>query len=153
MKDKQPRFFLAENVSGMLHKKHENALRNIIAAFEEAGYVISYKLLNARHYHVPQDRKRVIFIGYHIDLNKCFDFNVVVPGSRMLTLRDALWNLRESAIPALVKRYIFIAPPIFSFQSLKNRRFFYRLHQYHFSILLLEFQLHRQKPKASYLAF
>lgn len=101
LKDKQPRFFLAENVSGMLHKKHENALRNIIAAFEEAGYVISYKLLNSRHYNVPQDRKRVIFIGYHIDLNKCFDFNILVPESRILTLRDALWNLRESAIPAL----------------------------------------------------
>ena len=43
LKDKQPLFFLAENVSGMLHKKHSNALGNIITAFEEAGYSISYK--------------------------------------------------------------------------------------------------------------
>ena len=44
LKDKQPQFFLAENVSGILHKKHQQALNNIITAFEEAGYVISLKL-------------------------------------------------------------------------------------------------------------
>ncbi len=38
IKDKQPLFFLAENVSGMLHKKHQVALNNIISTFEEAGY-------------------------------------------------------------------------------------------------------------------
>ena len=101
LKDKQPRFFLAENVAGMLHKKHQSALRNIIAAFEEAGYVISYKLLNARHYNVPQDRKRVIFVGYHVDLNKRFDFDLLIPESHIPTLHDAIWDLRESAIPAL----------------------------------------------------
>ena len=90
LKDKQPRFFLAENVSGMLHKKHQQALQNIIAAFEEAGYVVSFKLLNAMDYNVPQDRKRVIFIGYHVDLNKRFDFNSLVPHSSVPTLRDAI---------------------------------------------------------------
>ncbi len=101
LKDKQPRFFLAENVSGMLHKKHDSALRNIISAFEEAGYFVSFKLLNAMYYQVPQDRKRVIFVGYHVDLNKRFDFDSLVPGFCVPTLRDAIWDLRESAIPAL----------------------------------------------------
>ena len=101
LKHKQPLFFLAENVSGMLHKKHESALRNIIAAFEEAGYAVSFKLLNAKFYNVPQDRSRVIFIGYHVDLKKRFNFNSLVPDSCVSTLRDAIWDLRESAIPAL----------------------------------------------------
>jgi DNA (cytosine-5)-methyltransferase 1 len=101
LKHKQPLFFLAENVSGMLHKKHESARRNIIAAFEEAGYAVSFKLLNAKFYNVPQDRSRVIFIGYHVDLKKRFNFNSLVPGSSVSTLRDAIWDLRESAIPAL----------------------------------------------------
>lgn len=101
LKDKQPLFFLAENVSGMLHKKHRLALGNIIAAFEEAGYVISYKLLNAMHYNVPQDRKRVIFVGYHVSLNKRFNFALVKFNQRLPTLRDAIWDLRESALPAL----------------------------------------------------
>lgn len=101
LKDKQPLFFLAENVSGMLHKKHQKALQNIIAAFEEAGYVVSFKLLNAMYYNVPQDRKRVIFIGYHVNLNKPFDFNLLVPSFHVPTLQDAIWDLRDSAIPGL----------------------------------------------------
>jgi DNA (cytosine-5)-methyltransferase 1 len=106
LKHKQPRFFLAENVSGMLHKKHDSARRNIIAAFEEAGYVVSFKLLNAKCYNVPQDRKRVIFIGYHVDLNKRFNFESLVPGSCLPTLRDAIWDLRDSALPALANNKI-----------------------------------------------
>lgn len=101
LKDKQPLFFLAENVSGMLHEKHRSALGNIIAAFEEAGYVISFKLLNAMFYNVPQDRKRVILIGYHIQLNKRFNFSSLFPAPRIPALRDTIWDLQESAIPAL----------------------------------------------------
>ncbi|MBW4670446.1 MAG: DNA cytosine methyltransferase [Cyanomargarita calcarea GSE-NOS-MK-12-04C] len=101
LKDKQPLFFLAENVSGMLHKKHQGALNNIIAAFDEAGYAISFKLLNAMHYNVPQDRKRVIFIGYRIDLKKRFNFALLKQSSHISTLRETIWDLRESAIPAI----------------------------------------------------
>ena len=101
LKDKQPLFFLAENVSGMLHKKHQLALNNIISAFEEAGYVVSYKLLNAIGYNVPQDRKRVICIGYHIDLKKRFNFDWLKQSAHIPTLRETIWDLRESPISAL----------------------------------------------------
>ena len=101
LKDKQPLFFLAENVSGMLHKKHQVALNNIIAAFEEAGYVISYKLLNAIGYNVPQDRKRLIFIGYHVNLKKRFNFGLLKQSAKISTLRETIWDLRESVVSAL----------------------------------------------------
>lgn len=101
LKDKQPLFFLAENVSGMLHKKHTIALNNIIAAFEEAGYTVSFKLLNSVKYNVPQDRKRVIFIGYHVDLKKRFNFALLNESCRIPTLKETIWDLRDSAIPAL----------------------------------------------------
>ncbi len=100
LKDKQPLFFLAENVSGMLHKKHSFALNNIIAAFEEAGYVISFKLLNAIGYNVPQDRKRVILIGYHVNLKKRFSFNLLKQASHIPTLKETIWDLRESTLAA-----------------------------------------------------
>ncbi|MBW4639781.1 MAG: DNA cytosine methyltransferase [Gloeocapsa sp. UFS-A4-WI-NPMV-4B04] len=103
LKDKQPLFFLAENVSGMLHKKHEPALLNIIAAFEEAGYNISYKLLNAMFYNVPQDRKRVIFVGYHLDLGRRFDFDCIARILPIPTLRQAIWDLQDYALPAIKK--------------------------------------------------
>ena len=100
LQDKQPLFFLAENVSGMLHKKHSSALDNIVATFEESGYAVTYKLLNTVNYGVPQDRKRVIFVGYHTSLNKKFNFDSVKQQLPLTTLKDAIWDLRSLAIPA-----------------------------------------------------
>ena len=60
---KQPKFFLAENVSGMLLERHSEALKNIKEMFQNAGYRLSFKLLNASDFDVPQDRKRVFFVG------------------------------------------------------------------------------------------
>jgi len=67
--DKQPKFFLAENVSGMLAQRNRLALEFIKDLFRECGYILSFHPLNARDYSVPQDRKRVFFIGYREDLN------------------------------------------------------------------------------------
>jgi DNA (cytosine-5)-methyltransferase 1 len=98
LNEKQPKFFLAENVAGILHKKHAVAFANVISEFEQAGYQVSYKLLNANDYDVPQDRLRVIIVGYHKDLNKTFLFPDKLP--RKLFLKDAILDLPE-AIPAL----------------------------------------------------
>ncbi|MBL1177295.1 DNA cytosine methyltransferase [Pantanalinema sp. GBBB05] len=103
LKDKQPLFFLAENVSGMLHKKHQKVVGDIVAAFEEVGYTVSFKLLNAMHYNVPQDRKRVIFIGYHINLGKRFSFHALPANLPPLTLKDAIWDIQDLALPAIAK--------------------------------------------------
>lgn len=101
LKDKQPLFFLAENVAGMLHKKHRFALNDIVSSFEEVGYIINYQLLNATDYNVPQERKRVIFVGYHKDLEKSFDFSLLQKTHPNPTLQDAIGDLKESALPGL----------------------------------------------------
>ncbi|MFA6660771.1 MAG: DNA cytosine methyltransferase [Bacilli bacterium] len=94
LKDKKPKFFLAENVSGILHPKHAEALSNIIKEFENAGYTVSYKLLNANDFDVPQDRKRLIIIGYRKDLKKKFEFPK--PQNYKPVLKDAIWDLRKA---------------------------------------------------------
>ena len=99
LKDKQPKFFVAENVSGMLADLHREAVQNIIQSFEAAGYNISVTLVNAVDYGVPQDRKRVFYIGIRKDLNLQFVFPK--PQRIKYTLYDAIWDLRETAIPAL----------------------------------------------------
>lgn len=102
---KKPKFFLAENVSGMLAPRHKQALENIKAMFKECGYNLSFQLLNAADFNVPQDRKRVFFIGYRRDLNKSFEFP---SGSTVLdkfTLKEAIFDLKDNAIPALEKNY------------------------------------------------
>lgn len=100
LQDKQPLFFLAENVSGMLHKKHSSSIENIVGSFEKANYVVSFRLLNAVKYNVPQDRKRVIFVGYHQSLNKQFEFDSIEKTISIPTLRKAigdLWKTEKSA--------------------------------------------------------
>ena len=99
LRDKQPKFFVAENVSGMLADMHREAVQNIIQSFEDAGYNISVTLVNAVDYGVPQDRKRVFYVGIRKDLNMRFVFPK--PQKRKYTLYDAIWDLRETAIPAL----------------------------------------------------
>ncbi len=98
LKGKQPKFFVAENVSGMLSKRHEKAVHNIIKMFEDAGYTMKIKLLNANDYNVPQDRLRVFYIGFRKDLKINFEFPT--PLDYKPTLKDAIWDLRNSAIPA-----------------------------------------------------
>ena len=52
----KPKFFLAENVSGMLANRHSEAVKNILHLFEEAGYNVSLTLVNAKDYGVAEER-------------------------------------------------------------------------------------------------
>ncbi len=99
LEEKQPLFFLAENVSGMLLPRHKDALAHIKNMFINAGYHLSFQLLNANNYNVPQDRKRVFFVGIRKDLNFKFEFpKIKYPP---INLKQSIWDLKESAIPAL----------------------------------------------------
>ncbi|MBS6720339.1 MAG: DNA cytosine methyltransferase [Peptoniphilus harei] len=102
LEDKKPKFFLAENVKGMMAKRHNSAVKNIVSQFEDAGYNVFIHLLNASDYGVPQDRKRVFYVGFRKDLNVNFD----LPPDKYdykLTFRDAIYDLKDNAIPALPK--------------------------------------------------
>jgi DNA (cytosine-5)-methyltransferase 1 len=91
IKAKQPLFFLAENVAGLLSNKHLPEFKKIIQAFKEIGYNVSYELLNAKDYGVPQDRKRVIIVGYHNKLGKKFEFPK--PTNSQVFLKHAISDL------------------------------------------------------------
>ncbi|MDD7888316.1 DNA cytosine methyltransferase [Flavivirga sp. 57AJ16] len=97
---KQPKFFLAENVSGMLLGRHSEALKNIKEMFQNAGvgYELSFQMLNASDFDVPQDRKRVFFVGIRKDLN--FKFQFPKPAKEKITLEQAISDLKNSVVPA-----------------------------------------------------
>ena len=102
LKDKQPLFFVAENVSGMLANRHSEAVKGFMRLFSEAGYDVNLKMLNANNFDVPEDRDRIFYIGFRKDLNVT-DFHYPTPLAHRPTLRDAIWDLQSSAIPALDK--------------------------------------------------
>jgi len=64
IKAKKPKFFVAENVPGMMYEKHSKARNKILNKLKNLGYNISYQLLNTFDYNVPQTRKRMIIVGY-----------------------------------------------------------------------------------------
>lgn len=64
LKERQPRFFIAENVKGILSANEGKAFPMIMNEFRDAGYHVMHKLLNASDYGVPQKRERVIIMGF-----------------------------------------------------------------------------------------
>lgn len=66
--DKQPKFFVAENVKGILSLMKGKVFEMIVNDFENAGYKVRYKVLNAADYGVPQRRERVVILGVRDDL-------------------------------------------------------------------------------------
>lgn len=102
LKEKQPKFFLAENVSGMLANRHSEAVENIVNMFRECGYNVTITLVNAKDYGVAQERKRVFYIGFRDDLNIDFKFpeGSTIDDNKKITLRDIIWDLQDTAIPA-----------------------------------------------------
>ena len=96
----KPTFFLAENVSGMLSKRNNNALRNILELFGK-DYNVEMKLLNAADYGVPQDRKRVIIIGFRKDSEIIYEFPS--PSSEKVTLKDSIYHLRDNVSKTKLK--------------------------------------------------
>jgi DNA (cytosine-5)-methyltransferase 1 len=103
IKSKRPAFFLAENVSGILFNRHNEAFEGILQGFADLGYNVSYGLLNANQYGVPQDRERVIIVGYRVELGKFFA--PPETDSTALTLADAIKDLTSSVVPALSNNY------------------------------------------------
>ncbi|MDR3678024.1 MAG: DNA cytosine methyltransferase [Acidobacteriota bacterium] len=72
--DKQPMYFLAENVRGLLSLGRGKVIAKIIRDFERAGYHVTYQLFNMADYGVPQTRRRVIIAGTRKDLQGSCDF-------------------------------------------------------------------------------
>lgn len=107
IKDKKPLFFVAENVSGMLAQRHSVAVKNFLKLFDDAGYDMNLKLLNANDFDVAEDRERIFYIGFRKDLN-IHDFEYPKPLEHKPTLRECIWDLKDSAIPAKEKKKIFI---------------------------------------------
>ena len=72
IKDKQPKFFVAENVKGLLSMKNGAVMDMILNDFRSLGYKVDYQVLNSADFGVPQFRERVIIIGNRIGKENIF---------------------------------------------------------------------------------
>lgn len=93
---KKPKAFIFENVKGLITKRHRPTFDALIEKFEEIGYDVSWKLINAWDYGVAQKRERVFIVGIRKDLGFTYEFPKPSPEDyRTQVLRDVIGDLPE----------------------------------------------------------
>ncbi len=93
IKIKQPKFFVIENVRGILNDKHFSTFLLFLQILEEAGYTVHYKLLNSVDFRIPQDRHRVFVVGFLKSLNVDFAFPKEIDQEK-ITLQRAIGDIK-----------------------------------------------------------
>ncbi|MGZ9756392.1 DNA cytosine methyltransferase [Mycoplasma sp. 4423] len=91
LRDKQPISFILENVPGLVNHDNGNTLKVILETLNELGYNVSWKLLNAKDYNIPQNRNRWYCVGIHKSIN-IDTFDSIFPNKQKLknTLKDII---------------------------------------------------------------
>lgn len=93
IRQKHPKFFVIENVFGMLTHQHLSTFLSFIETLEQSNYRVHYAVLNAANYRIPQDRKRVFIVGFATEL-KC-KFSFPQPDNHVVSLRQAIGDLSD----------------------------------------------------------
>lgn len=100
VREKCPKFFLIENVKGILEAKHSDAFAMFIRELSDAGYDVTYALVNCADYKIPQDRYRVFIMGIRYRYSKHYLFPNPVD-TKHVTLRDAIGDITANPIEYL----------------------------------------------------
>lgn len=64
LKDKRPRYFLLENVKGLLSHDKGKTFQTILAVLSDLGYYVQWTVFNSKDFGVPQNRERIFIEGY-----------------------------------------------------------------------------------------
>lgn len=98
----KPKAFVAENVKGLLSMDSGKAIEKIRSDFSESGYNVSYYLLHAANYGVPQSRERVIIVGIRKDIPYKFELPAPEYGEsdmftskKWVSVKDAIKDLEN----------------------------------------------------------
>lgn len=94
IKAKKPKFFVIENVKGMLDKRFEDVFKDFVNRLEGAGYDVQWALLDAVNYRIPQNRERVFFVGFRKELNIKFNFPIPTC-EEPISLEKAIGDIKE----------------------------------------------------------
>lgn len=104
LKRTKPKFFIAENVRGILSIEKGKVIKHIIKEFQNVGYTVKVELINCADYGVPQTRSRVFILGTHKKLNgktslsmppKTHSRNHLNGLSKWVPIKNALKNIPE----------------------------------------------------------
>ncbi len=68
LRAKRPKYFVAENVKGLLSHDGGKSMERICEELCDCGYAIDFEVLNSKNHGVPQNRERVFIVGIRLDL-------------------------------------------------------------------------------------
>lgn len=104
LKAKRPKGFILENVEGLTNHDHGNTLKVILSHLEDIGYRVSYKVLNARDFGVPQERKRIYIVGTFTGKDVPLDFEKI-PSKLEDILEKGLPTSNSEFVRHLLSKY------------------------------------------------
>ncbi|MBF0814075.1 DNA (cytosine-5-)-methyltransferase [Staphylococcus saprophyticus] len=96
IKQVQPKYFLFENVKGLISHDKGNTIKVILKAFDEVGYDLDFEIFNSKYYGVPQNRERIYIVGIRKDLSDK-PFKPVQIGKKKMELLKA-WAKDEVSL-------------------------------------------------------
>lgn len=119
---KKPKFFICENVKGLMTLQKGEILRKVISDFESVGYHVVYKLLLASDYGIPQRRERVFIVGIRNDIPLQYQFPEATH-TQYPTKGKKLWNPLKSVVKNLAideNKYYFSQRAVEGMKNAKN---------------------------------
>lgn len=113
---KKPKGFILENVEGLATHDGGNTLQVILGNLEAAGYRVSHKVLNSANFGIPQERKRIYFVGIRKDLCE-----VAVSLDNFPVKKAVLANILETGKPVSNSPFVKQLLSIFTVTQLEGK--------------------------------
>lgn len=98
LKQVKPKYFVTENVKGLMYGYGATIYKAMIKEFRRVGYITYEKLINAKDYGIPQDRERVFIVGVREDLTQEYEFPEPTHGpglSDYVSMRKAIGGMAK----------------------------------------------------------
>jgi len=89
IKEARPKYFIYENVKGMISDNNGKTIKDFIEVFRSIGYYCHFSVLNTKDYGVPQNRERVYIVGF-LDYDEYLKFEFEKPKPLTMKLKDIL---------------------------------------------------------------
>lgn len=94
IKEKHPKFFIIENVKGIISDRHFNTFLDFLSLLKKSGYIVNYSLMNAADYRIPQDRYRVFIVGFAKGLDCTYSFPKPIDEPKV-SLKKAIGDIND----------------------------------------------------------
>lgn len=106
LKAKNVKYFILENVKGLVNHDKGNTLNTVLNLLNDSGYKVYHKILNSLNFGVPQMRERIYFVGIKKELIESnFTFDFPQHGSSEIKIEECLIDDEELTFDERVSSY------------------------------------------------